>query len=864
MLDNETKRRIDSARDILVGKIPDPKSQVEQITIALIYKFMDDMDRQAESMPRGKAKFFTGEFKKHAWRNIFNPKNSGSEIVTLYGEALQNMNYNKNVPQLFRDIFKNAYLPYRDPETLKDFLKEINTFEYDHSERLGDAFEYLLSVLGSQGDAGQFRTPRNIIDFMVEIIEPKKNERILDPACGTAGFLISAYKHIIKRNSKNYDSKNDPKPFELQDVKLSELTINGKGYKGEKLTSDNRKRLIENISGYDISPDMVRLSLVNMYLHGFSNPHIAEYDTLSRDEKWDEKAEVILANPPFMSPKGGIKPHSRFSVQAKRSEVLFVDYMAEHLTPQGRAAIIVPEGIIFQTATAYKQLRKMLVDENFLVGVISLPAGLFNPYSGVKTSIIWLDKTLAKKTDKILFVKIENDGFDLGAQRRPIKKNDLPDAYQAIMEYKESLLDGKGFDCDRWRNISLVGKNKITKAGEYNLNGERYVAVRSYNSSYAFVELGEACDIFNGSTPLKSNKEYWNNGTVPWFTIEDIRKQGRVIKETSQFITEKALKRTSIKLLPQKSVLLCCTASVGEYAFADIELTTNQQFNGLIVKEKYKNRLLPEYLFWQSSMFKEELERLGGTTAFKFVSIKNVKSIKIPLPPLSIQQEIVAELDSYQKIIDGARQVVENYKPHIDIDPDWPMVELSKICDVNPKKLQISDMDQEIKVSFVPMADINENQMSFEPKQKKRLSEVFKGYTYFQNEDVLLAKVTPCFENGKAGIARGLLNGIGFGSSEFYVLRPSNKVRSEWIYYNIITKQFREHGKAKMTGTGGLQRVPKDFVSGWLMPCPKVDNQDEVICNIEQEQQIVNSNRQLIEMYEQKVKDCIAKVWGEK
>ena len=199
MLDRETKRRIDSARDILVGKIPDPKSQVQQITIALIYKFMDDMDRQSESFPRGKAKFFTKDFKKYAWRNVFNPKNSGIEIVNLYGEALQNMNFNENVPQLFRDIFKNAYLPYRSPETLKDFLKEIDTFEYDHSERLGDAFEYLLSVLGSQGDAGQFRTPRNIIDFMVEIIEPKKNERILDPACGTAGFLISAYKHIVKR-----------------------------------------------------------------------------------------------------------------------------------------------------------------------------------------------------------------------------------------------------------------------------------------------------------------------------------------------------------------------------------------------------------------------------------------------------------------------------------------------------------------------------------------------------------------------------------------------------------------------------------------------------------------------------------------
>ena len=212
MLDTDTKRRIDNARDILVGKLPDPKSQVEQITIALIYKFMDDMDKQSEELG-GKVKFFSGEYKKYAWSKIFDPRVSGIELVNLYGEAIQRMNHNPNIPQLFRDIFKNAYLPYRDPETLKSFLKAINDFQYDHSERLGDAFEYLLSVLGSQGEAGQFRTPRHIIDFMVEIVDPAKTETILDPACGTAGFLISSYKHILKRNSKIMIRKMTAKPL---------------------------------------------------------------------------------------------------------------------------------------------------------------------------------------------------------------------------------------------------------------------------------------------------------------------------------------------------------------------------------------------------------------------------------------------------------------------------------------------------------------------------------------------------------------------------------------------------------------------------------------------------------------------------
>src|SRR5450759_459794 len=489
MLDSETKNRINTARDILVGKVPDPKSQVEQITIALIYKFMDDMDVESEEMG-GKRTFFSGEFSKYAWRKIFDPRQSGHELLNLYSEAIAKMDTNPGVPKLFRDIFKNAYLPYRDPETLKSFLKIINEFEYSHSEKLGDAFEFLLSILGSQGDAGQFRTPRHIIDFMVEIIDPKKHEVILDPACGTAGFLISSYKHIIKQNSSNYTPDKDRKISGSGTQTVNEVIITSNGYSGDKLTANERSVLADNMHGYDISPDMVRLSLVNMYLHGIKEPQIFEYDSLTSEDHWNEYSDVILANPPFMSPKGGIRPHKRFSVQSNRSEVLFVDYIAEHLTPDGRAAVIVPEGIIFQSGNAYKQLRKMLVDK-YLVGVISLPAGVFNPYSGVKTSILWLDKSQAKKTDKILFVKIENDGFDLGAQRRAIKQNDLPDTLSKLKEYKNNLI--KGVESNQIY-FNTIDKSIIAKAGDYNLSKDRYKEKVQYLSSFDQCNLKEICE----------------------------------------------------------------------------------------------------------------------------------------------------------------------------------------------------------------------------------------------------------------------------------------------------------------------------------------------------------------------------------
>ena len=393
MLDKNTRQTIDNARDILVGKVPNPVTQIDLITTAMIYKFMDDMDLENISLG-GERVFFVGDLEQYSWSKLLSAAVGNSERISLYTQALEKLPYARQIPQLFRSIFKDAFLPFRDGATLTLFLNEINSLSYNNSENLGDGFEYLLSVMGSQGDAGQFRTPRHIIDFIVEAVNPGKDDAILDPACGTAGFLISAYKYIIK-------TANEQK---------------------KTLSVDAIRQIAKNITGYDIDPTMQKLSLVNLYLHNFVAPKVYEYDTLTSEDRWGDKFDVILANPPFMTPKGGIRPHNKFGIKANKSEVLFVDYFMEHLTLNGRAGFVVPEGIIFQSATAYKSLRKMMVEDNYLYAVVSLPAGVFNPYSGVKTSICFFDRQLAKKTDKILFVEVKNDGFDLGAQRRPIKE----------------------------------------------------------------------------------------------------------------------------------------------------------------------------------------------------------------------------------------------------------------------------------------------------------------------------------------------------------------------------------------------------------------------------------------------------------
>ena len=435
-------------------------------------------------------------------------------------------------------------------------------------------------MLGSQGDAGQFRTPRHIIDFMVEIVDPKKNETVLDPACGTAGFLISSYKHILKANT---DAKGN-----------------------STLTPDEKGRLAQNFKGYDISPDMVRLSLVNLYLHGFTDPHIYEYDTLTSQDRWNEYADVILANPPFMSPKGGIKPHNRFSVQSKRSEVLFVDYMAEHLTPSGRAGIIVPEGIIFQSQTAYKQLRKMLVEE-YLVAVVSLPAGVFNPYSGVKTSILILDKSLARKTDTIAFFKVENDGFGLGAQRRAIRQ--------------ERPAAGPSRDRRIPAPPCAAGNPPPTSSPTLRPDrAERRRSPRMATTTSAGSGIGRTRGI----------------EVVPLLRIG---------------------KRFAISRLLHHA-----------------DRSSSRAISEFIFVGSCANRLRHSLSDCLTRRRRERCVSINIPKGFP-------KSIQIPLPPLEVQKEIVAEIEGYQKVIDGARAVLDNYRPHIPIHPDWPMVESTDVRD---------------------------------------------------------------------------------------------------------------------------------------------------------------------------------------
>jgi type I restriction enzyme M protein len=807
MLSQDIKRKIDSARDVLVGKVPDPKSQVEQITTALIYKFMDDTDKEAIEIG-GKPRFFTGDFEKYSWSKILDPKLGGHERFDLYDEAIKKMSLNPKLDQLFRDIFKDAFLPYRSPETLNLFLKETNNFQYEDSEQLGDAFEYLLSIMGVQGDAGQFRTPRHIIDFIVAVVDPQKDETILDPACGTAGFLISAYKHIREKNK-------------------------------EKLTPDEKTKLMNQIVGYDIAPEMVRMSKVNMYLHEFPNPKIYEYDTLSSEDRWQETFDVILTNPPFMSPKGGIKPHKRFSVQANRSEVLFVDYILEHLNLNGRAGVIVPEGIIFKSENAYKHLRKLLIEDG-LLAVISLPSGVFNPYAGVKTSILVFDKPLAKKTKHILFVKIQNDGFDLGAQRRPVVGSDLPMALEAINGYRKFLATGGEPSPSGWPKISevdtnplcqFVSKEKIAASGDYNLTGDRYKETTTTSTrKWPMIELGELCTVERGTTITKVSAVEGNipviaGGQQPAYYHNKSNREGKIITVSA-------------------SGAYAGFVNYFEHPIFASDCTT--------IKPKNEGVLLPKFTFLVMKLKQEEIYKLQKGMGQPHVHGKDLVKLLIPLPPIEIQKEIVEEIEGYQKIIDGAKQVVENWRPKIDIDPEWPTLELREIGRIRMCKRIFKEQTK--RSGDVPFYKIG----TFGKKPDAFISqELFKEYKckypYPRKGAILLST------SGTIGRMVAFDGEPAYfqDSNIVWIDNDEKLISNEYLYYIFQSVNWAT------TKGGTIERLYSNSLEKTIISSPSLVIQNQIVQKIKDEEAVVEANKKLIEIYEKKIDDTVGKLWDE-
>lgn len=476
MLSSELKSKINTLWDKFWSRgISNPITAIEQISYLLFMKRLDEIDIQAKDAAKKSGKRFTSIFKSKEdcrWSNFHElPAEQMLKRVTQKVFPFIKKINNNNEP--FARHMKDAVFSIKNAALLEDAVKAIDDIYIDIKQQQiegqqfqdtqGDVYEYLLNEVGQAGKNGQFRTPRHIIQLICELINPKVSDKICDPACGTGGFLVGAYQHILTKNTTPSELTEDENGF-----------TRFKKHGGNKIKDDETWDKLRNkmFFGFDMDPTMVRIGLMNLILHGVTIPQIENIDALSKkfdSLNQDGQYSVIMANPPFTGRIDVKGKSDKLQIQGNQSELLFIIRISKMLKKNGRAAIIVPEGTLFGNSKAQRFVREMLLKDNNVEAVISLPPGIFKPYSGVKTSIILFTKVGENSsrfnTERVWFYELQNDGYSLDDNRRKLSENPLP----AVVSAFEKRTNSKRIN----KNHFYVELDKIRNA-DFNLSYGKY------------------------------------------------------------------------------------------------------------------------------------------------------------------------------------------------------------------------------------------------------------------------------------------------------------------------------------------------------------------------------------------------------
>lgn len=449
MITGELRNKVDKIwESFWTGGITNPLTVIEQFTYLLYIKGLDDREKRREKDSELLGTPYEGIFPKDQpelrWSTFsqMGPEEMFEVVSQKVFPFIKNIGGNGSA---YSQHIKDAVFVIPTPALLSRVVAGISDLPKTTSadsdvDSLGDLYEYLLSKLQSSGTNGQFRTPRHIIDMMVELVKPTPSDIIVDPAAGTAGFLVSASEYLRKNNSDLFYS------------------------------SDLKKHFHNTMfHGFEIDTTMLRISTMNMMLHGIDNPNIRYQDSLNEQNKEKEKYTLVLANPPFTGSLDydAVSDDLLKVTKTKKTELLFLALFLRLLKKGGRAAVIVPDGVLFGASNAHKAIRKEIIENNKLEAVISMPSGVFKPYAGVSTGILIFTKTESGGTDNVWFYDMENDGFSLDDKRSPIEENDIPDI---IKRYHD--LDNEK-DRKRTEKSFLVPFEEIIE-NDYDLSINKY------------------------------------------------------------------------------------------------------------------------------------------------------------------------------------------------------------------------------------------------------------------------------------------------------------------------------------------------------------------------------------------------------
>jgi len=405
------RQKVDQLMDILwAGGVNNPMDSIEQISYLLFLRLLTEKDDVLASLDKKYTKIFSGKWARFAWGYFVTL--TGDDLFNAVRDAIEKLHELPGLTETGKLLFSRATLKIYDRPTLRAVIQGINKLDLDaHNghDLKGDMYEYLLGKLSASGTNGQFRTPRHIIDLIVALVNPQPRHRICDPACGTAGFLISAFNHILGQNHGT----------------------GRKNYPGGRLTPAQWNFLQEQaFTGFDNDANMVKIAILNLYLHQLEKAHVQMMNPLTTGFGGvypGKRFDAILANPPFA---GKVQDESiladlNYKLNTRATELLFLKWFIDHLSPGGRAGVIVPNGVLFGSTKAATSLRELLLTECDLQAIVSLPSGVFKPYSGVGTATLIFEK--GTKTKNIWFYDLTADGYSLDDKRTPIEANDIPD-----------------------------------------------------------------------------------------------------------------------------------------------------------------------------------------------------------------------------------------------------------------------------------------------------------------------------------------------------------------------------------------------------------------------------------------------------
>jgi len=870
-------KKIDALMDRLFGAgIASHATIIEQINYLMFLRALTVHDDEAKLLNPDHEVVFTKELSKYRWDNLL--MMNAEVLFDTLEEAY------RKLPELTQDkivklLFRNAHIKIYDKPTLRVLVHEIEKLvteldnEARHGEKdiFGDMYEYLLSKLAQAGTNGQFRTPRHIIKFIVDVVDPEKNETILDPACGTAGFLVAAFDHLKHKYT-------------------SERFIKDGAFPMDKLTSKERDFIFNHVfNGFDSDEDMVKFGIMNLYLHSLGNANIKRQNTLVDTAGDRTKWDIVLANPPFAGKLEAESISEDLRMGTRSTEVLFVRYMIDHLSPEkGKAGIIVPEGIIFQSTNAHKQLRQKLIDAG-LWCVVSLPSGVFQPYAGVKTSILFIDKQLAAKFNRIMFITINSDGFELNANRRPTAVNDLPNALRLINYCKEEINVGHIRDNyyfpfeDADRSISIAPLHysfekveRITDESDLTLQSSHYKDISEPTTiqQWPMVKLADIAVAFNGKTFKKD--DYQSKGELRTIKVKDYDENGVYFERNENGWVNSKI--PSEKLLQKGDTLVINAAHnashvAGKIGYLSFDPPVNACTSGEVMVIRANERISPlllNYLIKADKVRKQLKELVKGIHLYP----KDVLQVNIPLPPIEIQKQIVADIDGYQKIIDSAQQIVSNWNTCIQqIINNWKAyikasdkVKLVKLSDKNLFEIQSGGTPKtSVKeywggdILWVTLADLSP--LDF-------YSSIVNTQRTITKKGLLKssAKIVPA--NTILISTRATIGRVGYAKKELatnqgfknIIIKDMNKILPEYLL--VIATSLKYELEALASG-GTFKEISKTNFERIDIPLPEINQQKQIIRQIESALEILNLNKQLVEIYREKINKKLDEIWNE-